>query len=154
MACTWRNHSERRSQKLIDRAGGRSLSPRNSNDETRTPETLSDELILRNGSRLSSTIYINNTGAFDECFQGLPSCSMTGLLEVLDQAMSRLDQGREFSILAHGFEALVNSRSMLHAWLACSAIIISQLQPSWRIHALQQHSDALKQLRLSMHARL
>lgn len=75
---------------------------------------------------------------------------MTGLLEVLDQAMSRLDQGREFSILAHGFEALANSRSMLHAWLACSAIIISQLQPSWRMHALQQHSDALKQLRLSM----
>lgn len=74
---------------------------------------------------------------------------MTGLLEVLDQATSRLDQGREFSMLAQGFEALANSRSMLHAWIACSAIIISQLQPSWRIHALQQHSDALKQLRLS-----
>ncbi|KAH7159127.1 hypothetical protein DER46DRAFT_380720 [Fusarium sp. MPI-SDFR-AT-0072] len=74
---------------------------------------------------------------------------MTGLLEVLDQATSRLDRGREFSMLAEGFETLASSRRMLHAWLACSSIIISQLQPSWPIHALQQHSDALKQLRLS-----
>jgi hypothetical protein len=74
---------------------------------------------------------------------------MTGLLEVLDQATSRLDQGPEFSMLAQGFEALASSCSMLHAWLACSAIIISQLQPSWRIHALQKHSDALKHLRLN-----
>ncbi|KLO80923.1 uncharacterized protein LW93_9170 [Fusarium fujikuroi] len=152
VACSWRSNNERRSPKLLARAGESSLSPRldgDSNDDTSTPESLGDELILRNGSRLSSPIHISNTGAFNECFQGLPSCSMTGLLEVLDQATSRLDQGREFSMLAQGFEALANSRSMLHAWIACSAIIISQLQPSWRIHALQQHSDALKQLRLS-----
>ncbi|KAF5989726.1 hypothetical protein FBULB1_729 [Fusarium bulbicola] len=149
VACNWRSNDERRSQKLLSRAGERSLSPRDSNDETNPPEAPNDELILRNGSRLSSPIHIDNIGAFSECFQGLPSCSITGLLEVLDQATSRLDQGREFSMLAQGFEALANSRSMLHAWLACSAIIISQLQPSWRIHALQQHSDALKQLRLS-----
>ncbi|EWY84540.1 hypothetical protein FOYG_11984 [Fusarium oxysporum NRRL 32931] len=160
VTCSWRRSNERRNQKLDVRAGERSsVSPQlddSSHGETSgpsTPSTLGEELILRNGSRLSSPIHdqvlVSNTGAFIECFQGLPSCSMTGLLEVLDQATSRLDRGREFSMLAEGFEALVNSRSMLHAWLACSAIIISQFQPSWRIHALQQHSDALKQLRLS-----
>ncbi|KAG5757246.1 hypothetical protein H9Q69_008296 [Fusarium xylarioides] len=153
--CTWRTNDERRSQKLIARAGERSMSPQPDGGShgdasgPSTPSTFGEELILRNRNRLSSPIHISNTGAFNECFQGLPSCSMTGLLEVLDQATSRLDQGREFSMLAQGFEALANSRSMLHAWLACSAIIISQLQPNWRIHALQQHSDALKQLRLS-----
>ncbi|KAF5531700.1 hypothetical protein FMEXI_12846 [Fusarium mexicanum] len=134
VACNWHSNDERRSQKLLSRAGERGLSPRDSNEEISTPEAPSDQLILRNGSRLSSPIHTNNTGAFNECFQGLPSCSTTGLLEVLDQATSRLDQGREFSMLAQGFEALANSRSMLHAWLACSAIIIS---------------DALKQIRLS-----
>ncbi|KAF5554213.1 hypothetical protein FPHYL_8506 [Fusarium phyllophilum] len=148
-------NDERRSQKFIARAGERSMSPQPDGGShgdasgRSTPSTFGEELTLRNGSCLSSPIYISNTGAFNECFQGLPSCSMAGLLEVLDQATSRLDQGREFSMLAQGFETLANSRSMLHAWLACSAIIISQLQPSWRIHALQQHSDALKQLRLS-----
>ncbi|EXA37099.1 hypothetical protein NW761_011542 [Fusarium oxysporum] len=159
VVCSWRNSNERRIQELGVRARERSVSPQlndsSGHDTSRpsTPESSFDGLILQNGCRLSSPVQdqalIGKTGAFNECFQGLPSCSMTGLLEVLDQATSRLDRGREFSMLAEGFEALANSRSMLHAWLACSSIIISQLQPSWRIHALQQHSDALKQLRLS-----
>ncbi|KAF4957904.1 hypothetical protein FGADI_2733 [Fusarium gaditjirri] len=159
VACSWRNSNKRRSQKLGVQAAETSvtLQPNDSsNCDTSgpgTPESSVDEMILRNGCQLSSTVQyqalIGKKGAFSECFQGLPSCSMTGLLEVFDQATSRLDRGQEFSMLAEGFEALANSRSMLHAWLACSSIIISQLQPSWRIHALQQHSDALKQLRLN-----
>ncbi|KAF5692069.1 sterol uptake control 2 [Fusarium denticulatum] len=117
--------SERRNQKLDIRAGERGMSPQLDNGShveasgPSTPSTLGEELILRNGSRLSSPVHISKTGAFNEYFQGLPSCSMTGLLEDLDQATSRLDQGREFSMLAQGFEALASSRTtvlLLHVF--------------------------------------
>nr|RBR00867.1 hypothetical protein FVER53263_21117 [Fusarium verticillioides] len=117
VSCSWCGSSERRNQKFDVRAGEKSVSPQlenGSHDEASgpsTPSALVEELILQNGNRLSSPIHINNRGAFNECFQGLPSCSMTGLLEVLDQATSRLDQGREFSMLAQGFEALASSRT-------------------------------------------
>ncbi|KAI1033393.1 hypothetical protein LB503_008504, partial [Fusarium chuoi] len=55
VACIWRDNDERRSQKLLARAAERSPSRRldgDSNDETSTPESIGDELILQNGSRL------------------------------------------------------------------------------------------------------
>jgi FPC/CPF motif-containing protein YcgG len=36
---------------------------------------------------------------------------------------------------------------MIHAWLSCSAMLISQFQPSWRTHALRQYTQALRELR-------
>lgn len=87
---------------------------------------------------------------FTECAKGLPSCSLVDLLQVFDQATSGHDFGHEYSFLAQGFSSLSRSRSMLHAWLSCSAILISQFQPCWRTHALGQYTKAIRELRINI----
>ncbi|KAH7129522.1 hypothetical protein B0J13DRAFT_611270 [Dactylonectria estremocensis] len=87
---------------------------------------------------------------FTECTKGLPSCSLVDLLQVFDQATSGHDFGHEYSLLAQGFSSLSRSRSMLHAWLSCSAMLISQFQPGWRTHALDQYTKAIRELRINI----
>jgi hypothetical protein len=90
---------------------------------------------------------LNPSNIFTDCAEGLPSCSLVDLLQVFDQATSGHDFGHEYSLLAQGFSSLSMSRSMIHAWLSCSAMLISQFQPSWRTHALRQYTQALRELR-------
>ncbi|KAH8683813.1 hypothetical protein BGZ61DRAFT_394096 [Ilyonectria robusta] len=87
---------------------------------------------------------------FTECAKGLPPCSLVDLLQVFDQATSGHDFGHEYSFLTQGFSSLSRSRSMLHAWLSCSAILISQFQPGWRTHALGQYTKAIRELRINI----
>ncbi|RSL82307.1 hypothetical protein CEP51_005237 [Fusarium floridanum] len=87
---------------------------------------------------------------FSECAKSLPSCSMVDLLQVFDRATSGHDFGGEYSLLTQGFPWLSRSPSMLHAWLSCSAMLISQFQTSWRAHALRQYTKAIRELRRSI----
>ncbi|KAH7142079.1 hypothetical protein EDB81DRAFT_797848 [Dactylonectria macrodidyma] len=93
---------------------------------------------------------LNPSTVFTECTKGLPSCSLVDLLQVFDQATSGHDFGHEYSLLSQGFSSLSKSRSMLHAWLSCSAMLISQFQPGWRTHALKQYTEAIRELRINI----
>ncbi|KAI8682436.1 hypothetical protein NCS56_00366400 [Fusarium sp. Ph1] len=90
------------------------------------------------------------SNVFSECARNLPSCSMIDLLQVFDRATSGHDFGGEYSLLTQGFPWLSRSPGMLHAWLSCSAMLISQFQTSWRAHALRQYTKAIRELRRSI----
>ncbi|KAH6869488.1 fungal-specific transcription factor domain-containing protein [Thelonectria olida] len=105
---------------------------------------------LSQGDSLLRRCSLNPSNVFIECTKDLPSCSLVDLLKVFDQATSGHDFGHEYSLLAQGFSSLSRSRSMLHAWLSCSAMLISQFQPSWRTHALIQYTEAIRELRINI----
>ncbi|KEF52192.1 uncharacterized protein A1O9_11819 [Exophiala aquamarina CBS 119918] len=80
----------------------------------------------------------------------LPPCSLTDLFFVFTPPSHALDVGPESSIISLTIPLIAQSPAIFHSMVSCSAIFLSQKQPSWRQVAIRHHCEALRNLALEM----